>query len=214
MALITSYLITTKNVEPFFNSLISARAPEIFTQKFLESLEFKSTNDRLFIGLLKGLGFLDESGAPTARYYEFMDQTLSKKVMAQAVVDAYEDLFNVNTEAQKLPTEDVKNKLRTLTQGKHSDKVYGLMANTFKALSDYATWTNKKANKHVSEATPADPPKVNQEEVSKSDSLTHQDMANSLDKLGLHYNIQIHLPETRDPAVYDALFKSLKDHLL
>lgn len=30
----------------------------------------------------------------------------------------------------------------------------------------------------------------------------------------LHYNIQIHLPETRDAAVYDAIFKSLKEHLM
>ena len=28
-----------------------------------------------------------------------------------------------------------------------------------------------------------------------------------------HYNIQIHLPESRDQAVYDAIFKSLKKHL-
>jgi len=31
---------------------------------------------------------------------------------------------------------------------------------------------------------------------------------------GLVYNIQIVLPETRDLAVYDALFRSLKEHLL
>ena len=30
----------------------------------------------------------------------------------------------------------------------------------------------------------------------------------------LVYTIQIQLPESRDPAVYDALFKSLKDHLM
>lgn len=30
---------------------------------------------------------------------------------------------------------------------------------------------------------------------------------------GLVYNIQIQLPESRDPAVYDALFRSLKTHL-
>jgi len=30
---------------------------------------------------------------------------------------------------------------------------------------------------------------------------------------GLHYNIQIILPESRDPAVYDALFRSLREHL-
>ena len=44
MALIASYLMTTKNLEPFFNSLITAKAPDVFTQKFLENLEFKSTN--------------------------------------------------------------------------------------------------------------------------------------------------------------------------
>jgi hypothetical protein len=32
--------------------------------------------------------------------------------------------------------------------------------------------------------------------------------------VGLHYNIQIHLPATKDLEVYNAIFKSLKDHLL
>jgi hypothetical protein len=30
----------------------------------------------------------------------------------------------------------------------------------------------------------------------------------------LHYNIQIHLPTTNDIAVYNAIFKSVKEHLL
>jgi len=30
---------------------------------------------------------------------------------------------------------------------------------------------------------------------------------------GLVYNINIHLPESRDPAVYDALFRALREHL-
>jgi len=30
---------------------------------------------------------------------------------------------------------------------------------------------------------------------------------------GLHYNIQIHLPATKDIEVYNAIFKSLKEHL-
>lgn len=215
MALTTSYLITTKNVEPFFNSIISARAPEVFTQKFLESLEFKSTNDRLFIGLLKSLGFLEENGIPTTRYYEFMDQTRSREVMAEAVMDAYEDLFNVNTEAHKLSYDDVKNKLKTLTQGKHSDKVYGLMANTFKALADYATWTTKKSSKPTTATASQEKLKQHKHGDSGVPELpTQAPKTVEISGLGLHYNIQIHLPESRDPAVYDALFKSLKDHLL
>ena len=30
---------------------------------------------------------------------------------------------------------------------------------------------------------------------------------------GLHYNIQVHLPATKDIEVYNAIFKSLKEHL-
>src|SRR3989344_6064210 len=142
MALISSYLITTKNLESFFNSLITAKAPDAFTQKFLESLEFKSTNDRLYIGLLKGLGFLDANAVPTERYYKFLDQSQSKYVLAEAVKEAYGDLFAVHVKANDLTIQEVKNKLRTLTQGKNSDKVLGLMANTFKALVDYAEWGN------------------------------------------------------------------------
>lgn len=54
MGLPTAYLVTTKNLEPLLNSLTTARAPEVFTQKFLQGLEFKSTNDRLY-RRLKGL---------------------------------------------------------------------------------------------------------------------------------------------------------------
>ena len=121
MALITSYLLTTKNVEPFFNSLITAKAPEPFTQKFLESLEFKSTNDRLFIGLLKGLGFLDPNGVPSERYYKFLDQSQSKQVLAEAIRESYSDLFAVNTQANELSAQDVKNKLDDIRYGIDED---------------------------------------------------------------------------------------------
>lgn len=32
--------------------------------------------------------------------------------------------------------------------------------------------------------------------------------------VGLHYNIQIHLPATKDVEVYNAIFKSLRDHII
>jgi Family of unknown function (DUF5343) len=215
MALIASYLITTRNVESFLNSLITAKAPDVFTQKVLENLEFKSTNDRLYIGLLKGLGFLDPNGAPTERYFRFLDQSQSKKVLAEAIQEAYSDLFSVNVKANELTVAEVKNKFRTLTQGKNSEKVLGLMANTFKALVDYAEWTpdaQKKTHKKEGDAKkPQDVPPQPAEEQPKEDEEV--DMSAKLQKAQLHYNIQIHLPESRDQAVYDAIFKSLKKHL-
>ncbi|MES0864617.1 hypothetical protein ABLN87_19875, partial [Ruegeria sp. SCPT10] len=37
---------------------------------------------------------------------------------------------------------------------------------------------------------------------------------NSIGLGGIHYNIQIVLPASRDPKVFDALFRSLKEHLI
>ena len=55
MALPTSYLTSVKNLPDIFAAMQGAQAPEKFTQGFLESLEFKSTADRLIIGMLKAL---------------------------------------------------------------------------------------------------------------------------------------------------------------
>ena len=71
MALMSAYLVTTKNAAAFFNAIQGAKAPERFTTKFLKDLDFGSSNDRLFIGVLKGLGFLDENGAPSEKVTPF-----------------------------------------------------------------------------------------------------------------------------------------------
>ena len=204
MTLPNTYLITTKNLEKFFNTLITAQAPDRFSQKFLENLEFKSTNDRLFIGLLKSLGFIDDSGVPTQRYYDFLDQSQSKSVLAQSIKEAYSDLFTLRKDAQGLTVDEVKNKMRTLTQGQKSDKVLSLMANTFKSLCEYADWSETKIKKQEKH----EELKVEKEKVGSNPTFT-----DSIKLPSLNYNIQIHLPESRDAAVYDAIFKALKEHL-
>src|SRR3954471_3059746 len=96
MAIPTSYLTTTKNLAGILNSIVGAQAPERFTTRFLESLDYKAAADRLVIGVLKSLGFLADDGRPTQRYFDYLDQSRSEAVMAQAIREAYSDLFQVN----------------------------------------------------------------------------------------------------------------------
>lgn len=206
MALTSAYLVTTKNLEAFLNALRSAKAPERFTNKFLTNLEFSSSNDRLFIGVLKGLGFIDDAGTPTQRYYQFLDQTQSGRVLADALREAYEDLFALNTKAQDMSVDEVKNKLKTLTLGQKSENVINLMANTFKALADLADW-NAPAISPLPEPVPLASPQPAEPAALSEISLGKNG------NLQLHYNIQVHLPESRDPAVYDAIFQALGKHL-
>lgn len=208
MSLTNSYLNSTKNLESIINSVINAKAPDKFTTKFLEDLGFKSSNDRLVIGVFKALGLIDDNGQPLQRYYEFLDQTQTKKILAIGIQEAYEDLFNLRKDAQTLSNDEIKNKLKTLTQGQKSEKVISLMSMTFRALCDLADWSDVspiKSSPNLQEDQNPEPSTVVQE------TALPQQHNRSDTKMNLHYNIQIHLPETTNMAVYDAIFQSLKN---
>ena len=208
MALTNSYLTSTKNLESIINSVINAKAPDRFTNKFLEDLGYKSSNDRLVVGMFKALGLLDDSGQPLQRYYEFLDQTQTGKILAIGIEEAYGDLFNLRKDAQNMSNDEVKNKLKTLTQGQKSDKVIGLMAMTFRAFCDLANWSEETEIQGSSENTAV--------QNERNDFAGFEKRGSKVPKtdMNLHYNIQIHLPETTNMAVYDAIFQSLKKHLL
>ena len=114
-------------------------------------------------------------------------------------------------DGDNLILEEVKNKLKTLTQGQKSDRVIEQMAMTFRALCSYADWTEHSTQKRVVEQKEDLDIKENTSSIvtrnSKSEVKTETGM-------NLHYNIQIHLPETTNMAVYDAIFQSLKKHLM
>lgn len=210
MSIPSAYLTSAKNLDAVLTAMQQAKAPERFTQRFLESLGFKSTSDRLVIGVLKSIGFLDDQGKPTERYFSFLDQTQSKVVLAEAIREAYADLFEVNKEAQKLDANEVKNKLKTLSQGQYSDSVITKMASTFAALSKLADFTSKAPSPSTAAAEAEQSGRAfEKSEVSQLEAPS----GGKVNWGGLHYNIQIILPESRDPKVYDALFRSLREHL-
>jgi len=214
MALPTGYLTSTKRLSEILDAIKTAKAPEKFTQKFLESLEFRAKGDRLIINVLKGLGFLDDDGKPLERYYKFLDQTQSAKVLAEAVEEAYSDLFAINTTANTLGKQEVVGKFKTLSQGQYSETVLNMMAMTFTSLVALADFSSpRKPTNQVSSTHEDQKPSAQVLPLNPAQSPLSEDTHRNIKLGGLVYNIQIVLPETRDPKVYDALFRSLKEHL-
>jgi Family of unknown function (DUF5343) len=217
MSLPTAYLTSAKNTQSIFQAIQAAQAPPRFTTRFLEGLGFSNSNDRAIINVLKSLGLLDDSGVPTKRYHEYLDQSQSATVLANAIREAYADLFRVNRAAQTMTQTDVKNKMKTLSEGQFTDRVLTQMAMTFTALvklADFSASTPAGALSTLAEqrsdegdATP--PATIPQ----PSNGVQSAPAPTATARFGLMYNINIHLPESRDQAVYDALFKALKEHL-
>lgn len=216
MAITSSYLVAVGKLGKLLESVQNAQAPERFTTKFLEGLGYKSTNDRLFIGLLKSLGFLDANGIPQQRYFNYLDENQSKNVLAEGIQEAYEDLFRVNKNAQDMSQEQVKGKLKSLTQGQYTDAVLNNMARTFIALVKYADFETAKP-KVISPDQPSkemdrEDEVETEESVEPSSARRNATTRRLIDSVA--YRIEVTLPATRDKAIYDAIFRSLKEHLL
>jgi len=197
-----AYLMATKRLPEMMSAIQDAGVPPRFTNEFLKSLSFKSTNDRAFISVLKGIGFIDDSGAPTEKYKAYKNKSEAKGVLGQALKNSYEDLFLANEKANDLSIEKLKGIFATKT-GK-GDSVVQQMAATFKALASMAEF---------GEAQPKQKPKIVEE---SNTDIKENHQSYELKKAGaeFHYNIQIHLPVTKDISVYNAIFKSIKEHLL
>jgi hypothetical protein len=209
MGLPDSYSLKPNAIPDYFDAIQNAQAPDRFSTRFLEGLGFKSTNDRLIIGVLKDLGFIDSDGKPTSRYFQFLDREQSSRVLAAAIREAYSDLFEVRVNAHELDAEDVKNKLRTLYAGKKTDLTIARISNTFAALCQIADFSLAPTSETT--ALPKEPEPIPETVIEKT--VVERSTEKTVGFRSLQYHINIVLPESRDQAVYDAIFKALKDHL-
>lgn len=203
MALPTSYTQSYGVLGDFFGKIRDAQAPETFTHQILKDLGYKSNNHRPFIPLMKSLGFLSSDGSPTKRYHDYRNHALSKSIMGEALKEAYSDIFLIKSQPSSSDKDLIKGKFKSFHNS--SDNVAGLMAKTFYALLDLAELNFDSTRPKTKSKKVEEPPKKEMIELPKKDLST---------SLGLHYNIQIHLPATKDVEVYNAIFKSLKNHLI
>jgi hypothetical protein len=219
MAMQPVYLVSVKNLARFLEALRHAQAPEKVALRFIEELGFTSTNDRLFIPLLKAMKFLDEGGKPTSRYHAFLDDTQWKQVLASGIRDAYPDLFRVNRNANALPREQISGKIKSLAEGKLSPAVLGNTTKTFLELVKLADFSNESSQSIHSSAEGGE---SEQTQAIAEAIHTDGDGVQKIERTDriespsptLVYRIEIVLPAVRDQAIYDAIFRSAKEHLL
>jgi hypothetical protein len=203
MPLTNAYVLPINRVPDLFRKIQDGQAPEQFTNQLLRDWQFASSNDRAFIPLLKALGFLTADGKPTQRYLDYRDHSRSKVVLGQGMREAYDDIFLIKEHPTTSDRQAIEGKYKSFPNV--SDHLASLMTKTFFALLPLADLSGKTKSTSAEISIHNEQTKESRETINSTKTLGAAS--------GLHYNIQIHLPPTKDVEVYNAIFKSLKEHL-
>ena len=202
------YLTSGKNLPAIMAKIVEGTAPKKFTSAHLKSIGFKSSNDQGILTLLKDLGFLSADGTPLQRYHDYRDPSRSRAVMAEALRDAYEELFHINEKPRTSDRGAIEGKFKSTHNV--TDRVAKELAATFFALLKLADLEKRRDPPQEKTVGRTVEESQREDEVSDQENTGRQFPAS----VDLRYNVEIHLPASKDIAVYNAIFKSLKEHLI
>jgi hypothetical protein len=211
MALTNKYTMANGRLPDLFEKIRDGQAPDQFTQQLLKDWGFTSSNDRAMLPMLKDLGFLSPDGKPTTRYHDYRNHSRSKAVMADALHEAYYDIFLIKEQPSDADKPAIKGKFKSFHNV--SDNVASLMMKTFFALlnlSDHGAIPSKATVK----AAETEVASTNPDKTKSHPEKSLVESGHMPSQPALHYNIQIHLPASKDVEVYNAIFKSLREHLI
>lgn len=198
------YVTAYGNVNKALNNIKKAATPPRFTQDFLATkLALKGGSAKPLIPFLKRIGFLGSDGVPTDLYKKFRNSTESGAVAAVALKKGFAPIFEINEYAQDLKDKDLKGVIVQSTGLEESSSTVKAIMGSFNALKSFAKFDEDIASELEEKKLPSD---------DKSESSSQN--ANLIEGINLGYTINLHLPPTSDIAVFDAIFKSLKEHLM
>jgi hypothetical protein len=210
MSVVLPYVTSYGLVEKVLGKIKAAQTPDRFTQDYLgTNLGMSSGPAMALIPLLKKIGFLGSDGVPTDFYKKFRNENFSKVVMGQAIKHGYKELYSRNEYAHKLSKEKLTELVKEITGAASDSSVVRLTVGTYEALKKYAEFDEKSSSNLP----------VVSEDIGDQTNFKNGNVGPALavgSNLGfnLAYTINLNLPATTDVAVFNAIFKSLKENLL
>lgn len=202
------YVTATGNIEKALKGIKAAATPDSVSQDFVKTiLGIKGGSGNQMTAYLKKIGFATVDGTPTDLYKKFRNSATEGWAAAQALRTGYAPLFVRNEYMYKLDDEELKGLVIEETGAEEDSSTVPLILACIKQLKKIAKWEQAGASASAGEA-PADHSAPHHGGGPRE---PHHDSARPFT---LGYNINLNLPATSDPAVFNAIFRALKEHLL
>ncbi len=206
MAASLPYMTSPGSIPKILQKICEATVPESFNGDFLGTrLGFPGGNQKSFISWAKKCGLLNTDGTPTQIYKNFRNPSYRGVAMAEALKTGYTELYIRNEYAHDLSRAEFTKLVSEIIGSAHDSGTVKLIVSSFFFAKDFADF---EANSKNTILPQIEEKKLDKEQIT-SNSQTHKKL-----NLGLNYTINLVLPKTDDPAIYGAIFKSLKENLL
>lgn len=203
------YVTSPGNIDKALNGIRSAAVPDKVSQDFVKTiLKIPGGSGAQITAFLKKLGLAGVDGTPNDAYKTFRNPTSSGGAIANAIRYAYKPLYIRNEYMHKLNDEELLGLVVEETGQPHDSNPVKLIVACIKRLKEYANF--EEYNVEKDEAEKVIPEASTQRPASQ---IPAQHINRSVG-LNLGYTIHLNLPATSDSAVFDAIFKSLKENLL
>lgn len=202
------YAQVSGTLETMLEKIKTASVPEKFSQDFVSTvLGMKGGSARSTIPFIKKMGFVSADGVPTERYKKYRNPNASGKAIADAMREVYSSLFSANEYVHNASMDELKGIVIQVSGLDKKSTPFQKIISTFTAL--------KKLSDFDAELTIPINPAREFEENEKSFQIKSQHTSAEVNEsINLSYTINLNLPATSDIEVFNAIFKSLKEHLL
>ena len=202
----------TGRIEPLFAHIRKINVPPKVNRAWLEASGFRSKNDRPLAALLKGLGYIDASDAPTDKWAELRGSDEARKAsIGRQMAVAYPAVF------QHFPVDHIrdrlsKDELKTFIGPKvtFGEGTLSNVVDTIFSLKSLASFDSTGAAAAAPAATvtvaiPAAPAPAPAPAAAAATSAAGV--------VNISVNLSLELPVTTDADVYDKLFEAMAKHL-
>ncbi|WP_143331046.1 DUF5343 domain-containing protein [Burkholderia aenigmatica] len=216
------YVTATGNVDKALSGIKQAATPTSVSQDFVKTvLSIPGGSGNQITSFLRKIGFVGADGTPTSIYTRFRstDRETSGGAAAEALRIGYSALYKRNEYMHQLSDEKLKGLIIEETGTGGDSSVAGLIINCIKAIKKYANFDAGNATPVIENREDAGLLNGNLSglrgrgrEEGGIGSAPSQDGGGV--GLNLAYTINLNLPATSDIAVFNAIFKSLKENLL
>lgn len=206
------YVVSPGNVPKALDAIIAAATPDKVSQNFVKTiLKIPGSSGDQMTSFLKKIGFADSGGSPTEIYRKFRNASQRGWAAAGSLKYGYASLYRKNEFLHELSDKDLKGLILEETGLSSDSSVPGYILSCIKSLKKFADFD--EAEEIPGDTADDERPISAPQRFSEEPPSSVAEQAASVG-LSLGYTINLNLPATTDIAVFNAIFKSLKENLL